>query len=461
MKKNEVKKIVLFVAIAASFLTPFMSSSINVALPSIGKELGLDAILLSWVSSAFLLSAAVFLVPLGKLADIFGRKKIFFLGTLIYTIFSFLCSISKSGTFLIFSRSLQGIGGAMIFGTSIALLSSVFLPGERGKALGYNSAAVYLGLSLGPFLGGFLTQIFGWQSIFFFNVFLGSILIVLVFFKLKGEWAETKKEKFDFVGSFLYSLSLFLIVYGFSLFPKNLGKLLILLGGIGFLFFIKWENKIENPVVNIKLFRANITFTFSNLAALLNYSATFGVGFLLSLYLQYIKGFDAQKTGLILISQPIIMSVFSPIAGWLSDKVKPYKIASFGMFLSFISLLIFTFLKENTSLEFIITSLIVLGFGLAFFASPNTNAIMSSVEKEFYGVASATLATMRLVGQMFSMGISMLILANYLGKIQIIPQYYPIFLQATKIIFSVFSIFCFVGMFFSLLRTKIGGPGGN
>ena len=461
MENTKTKRIVLLIVSVASFLVPFMSSSINVALPLIGKEFMMDAVLLSWVSTSFLLTAAMFLLPFGKLADIYSRKKIFFYGILIYTIFSFLSAISKSSLFLICFRAFQGIGGAMIFGTSVALLSSVFPPGERGKALGYNSAAVYLGLSLGPFLGGFLTKIFGWQSIFFLNVILGVILIALIFFKLKGEWIGARKEKFDVVGSLFYGFSLLMIIYGFSLFPKNLSQWLILIGVIGFLSFLKWEMKVKNPLLDINLFKNNIIFTFSNLAAFLNYSATFGVSFLLSLYLQYIKGFDPQKAGLVLISQPVVMAVFSPIAGRFSDKIEPRIIASFGMLVTFISLLMFTSLRENTSLEFIVTSLIFLGFGLAFFVVPNTNAIMNSVERGIFGLASAMVATMRLTGQMFSMGISMLMLAKFLGKVQITPQYYSLFLHTTKIIFAIFAFLCFIGIFISFGRKKICGPGGN
>jgi EmrB/QacA subfamily drug resistance transporter len=311
------------VAGMASFLAPFMGSSVNIALPSIGREFSTDAVTLGWVATAYLLAAAVFLVPFGRLADIFGRKKIFVWGILTYTLSSLLSALSPSILALIFSRIMQGIGGAMIFGTGVAILTSVFPPGERGKALGINTAATYLGLSLGPVLGGLITQHLGWRSIFFVNVPLGLLAIVVVFWKLKGEWAEARGEKFDSSGSLLYGLALVGVMIGFSRLPQNLGVWLLLAGLVlaaGFAFF---ETKTASPVLDIGLFKKNRVFAFSNLAALINYSATFAVGFFLSLYLQYLKGMNPQSAGLILIAQPVVMTLFSPFAGRASDKIEP------------------------------------------------------------------------------------------------------------------------------------------
>jgi len=302
----------------------------------------------------------------------------------------------------------------MIFSTGIAILTSAFPIGERGQALGINIAATYLGLSLGPFLGGLLTQYFGWRSIFIINMLLGLIIIIFTIWKIKGEWVEAKGEKFDFIGSIIYSFMLIAITYGFSSLPTILGMTLVLMGILGILILIKWEEGVEYPILNINLFKNNIVFTFSNIAALINYSATFAVSFLLSLYLQYIKGFEPKNAGLILVSQPIVQAIFSPLAGKLSDRIEPRIIASIGMMITTIGLSFLIFLNEETLLEFIIASLIILGFGFALFSSPNTNAIMSSIEMKYYGVASAILATMRSIGQTFSMGIATLIFTIYI-----------------------------------------------
>ncbi|MEK6646336.1 MAG: MFS transporter [Candidatus Firestonebacteria bacterium] len=451
----EVKQIVLLCTILSSFIVPFMASSINISLPLIAKEFSMDAILLGWVATSYLLSAAIFLVPFGRMADIYGRKKSFLYGTIIYTIASTFLVFSNSSSLLIAFRVLQGIGGAMIFGAGTAILISVFPIKERGKALGINVASVYLGLSMGPFLGGIITQHFGWRSIFLINVPVGIIIILLVLWKLKGEWTECEGEKFDWIGSIIFVITFFFIMYGFSSLPARTGILLILMGVLGFLMFIKWEAKIQFPVYNINLFKNNTVFAFSNLAALINYSATFSVTFLLSLYLQYIKALSPKDAGLILFSQPIVMAIFSPLAGKLSDKIEPRIVSSIGMILATIGLFLFTFLGENTTITFIVFTLILLGFGFALFSSPNTNAVMSSVDKKYYGIASATLGTMRLIGQMLSMGFAMLVFSIFIGKVQITPFYYPLFIKSVKTLFMIFSIICFGGIFASFARGKL------
>jgi EmrB/QacA subfamily drug resistance transporter len=455
MDKAPGRQAALLVTTVGAFLNPFMSSAINIALPSIGDELAMNAILLSWVATAFLLAATMFLVPLGRIADIYGRKRIFTYGMIIYTAASALSAISTSGTMLIAFRILQGIGGAMIYSTAVAILISVFPPEDRGRVLGINVAAVYAGLSIGPFVGGLLTQYLGWRSIFWVNVPLGLLMLALTFWKLKGEWAEAKGEKFDIVGSIIYSLMLVAIMYGFTMLPGLPGAGLILAGALGIVTFVKWETKVKSPVLDIRLFRNNTVFALSNVAALINYSATFAVSFLLSLYLQYIKGLSPQNAGLVLVAAPLMQAIFSPLAGRLSDKIEPRIVASAGMVLTVIGLIFFIFLDQTTSLWFIIVGLIILGFGFALFSSPNTNAVMSSADKKFYGVASATLSTMRQLGMMFSMGMVMVIFAIYIGHVQITPEYYLPFLRGVDTTFIIFAVLCFGGIFASLARGKV------
>jgi len=233
------------------------------------------------------------------------------------------------------------------------------------------------------------------------------------------------------------------------------GAFLIFLGIAGIVVFGLFEAKTEAPVFNISLFKSNRVFIFSSLAALINYSATYAVGFLLSLYLQYIKALTPQQAGIVMVAQPAIQTVFSPSAGRLSDRIQPRKVASAGMAFTAAGLLMMSFLSKGTELVYIIGSLFIIGLGLALFSSPNTNAIMSSVEKKFYGVASGMLSTMRLTGQMFSMGISTLVFALYIGKVSITPEYYQPFLKSVRIIFVVFTVLCILGIFASLARGKL------
>ncbi|WP_455364668.1 MFS transporter [[Eubacterium] cellulosolvens] len=455
MNESVNKNYVLFIAVLGSFITPFLGSSVNIALPSIGKEFSTDAITISWIATSYLLAAAIFLVPFGRAADIYGRKRIFTYGVVIYTVSSFLSAVSPSILLLLLSRILQGVGGALIFGTCIAILTSVFPVGERGKALGVTVAAVYLGLSLGPVVGGILTQNFGWRSIFLVNVPLGLLLTLFVLWKVKGEWAEAKGERLDASGSIIFAVTLAVIIYGFSLLPALEGILSILGGCIGLILFFRWEMRVKSPILNVDLFRRNTVFTFSNLAALINYCATFAVSFLLSLYLQYIKNLSPQSAGLVLISQPLMQAIFSPLAGKLSDKIEPRLVASAGMMSTVVGLSLLIALDVDTSLTYVVTILILLGLSFALFSSPNTNAVMSSVERKFYGVASATVGTMRLIGQMLSMGIVMLVFALYIGKTSISPESYPVFLTSMKTAFSVFSVLCVFGVFASLARGNL------
>ncbi len=448
------KTVVLIVAIVSSFITPFLASSVNIALPSIADDLSLNAISLNWVATSYTLAAAAFLVPLGRLADIWGRKKIFQIGMVLNAVASILCGLAPTGEWLIFFRVLQGIGSAMIFGTSMAILTSVSPPKERGRALGFTVAAVYVGLSIGPLAGGFLTQ-FSWQSIFYLNGAIAIITTIMVFSMLKGEWAGAKGEKFDFAGSTLFIIAMIVLVYAFSVFPKLWGLGLLALALASFAAFVIWEKRQEFPVLQIQLFRSNKVFSFSNLAALINYSATTGVTFLLSIYLQEIKGFSPEIAGLILIVQPVMMVICSPIAGNLSDKVEPRILSSIGMTLTMTSLAMMIFLKSDSSLVLVFVSLFVLGLGFGLFSSPNSNAIMSSVERKFYGVASGAMGTMRLTGQALSMAIILLLFSLLIGDVELAPAYYPAFLTTMQISFGIFTALSLVGVFASAVRGKL------
>ncbi len=450
----EVKNVALFITTLGAFLTPYMSSAVNLALPAIGTEFGLSAVTLTWIATAYLLAAAVFLVPFGKLADIYGRKRIYAFGVVIYTISAVLLANSSTEMELIAFRLVEGFGSAALFGSGAAILTSVFPPGERGRALGINIAATYFGLSMGPFLGGLLTQHFGWRSVFLINVPLGALIIALVFWKLKGDWAEARGERFDLAGSAIYGLALALLIYGMSLLPAASGTFFLLASVIVLVVFAVWEWRAKCPVLDVRLFRYNRVFAFSGLAAFLNYSSTYAIAFFLSLYLQYIKGFSPQNAGLILLAQPAIMAIFSPFAGKLSDRMQPRIVASAGMAFTVLGLFSLVFLGEGSSLVSVISSLMILGFGFALFSSPNTNAIMSAVPRRFYGVASGTVGTMRLTGQMFSQGIAMLVTAIYLGNAQIMPSNYPFFLKAMHVAFIILTVLCAAGILFSLARGR-------
>lgn len=452
--EKTLKKSVLLITAFAAFLTPFMGSALNLALPSISKDLNASAIELGWIASSFILSSAIFLLPFGRLADIIGRKKIFTWGIILFTISTFLIIFSWNFASLMILRILQGIAGAMIFGTSLAIITSVFGPGERGRAMGINITAVYTGLSGGPVIGGLLTQYFGWRSIFAFLVPFGIVSLYLIFKKMKPEWAEAKGERFDWKGSVIYGISLASFMYGFSKLPSAAGWIFLGSGILLGLVFLLFEKGISNPVFDIKLVLQNRVFAFSGIAALIHYSATSATGFFISLYLQYIKGLDSRTAGLIMISQPVMMALLSSPAGKLSDKYNPGVIASYGMGLTATGLMLLCFVNEASPIYFIVILLIIMGIGFALFSSPNSNAIMSSVEKKHLGTASGAVGTMRMVGQMLSMGIAMMLLAVYIGQQAIVPETYPGLISGMRTGFVIFSVLCVLGIFASLARNN-------
>jgi EmrB/QacA subfamily drug resistance transporter len=449
-----IKRSALIISTLNSLIMPFMGSAVSIALPAIEKELNVDAVLLTWISTSYLLALAVFMVPFGRLADIYGRKKIFILGTLIFTISSIFCAFSFSIETLLFFRIFQGIGNAISYAPGTAILVSVFPLNERGKVLGINVAAVYVGLSAGPFLGGILTHYLTWRSVFLSVVPFCAIILFMTFRWLKSEWADARGERFDLAGSFIYGIAIVTLILGMSSVMEVRGWWLIIVGLMSIFAFIKWELKAGQPVFDVTLFRTNRIFAFSCLAALINYAATYALSFLLSLYLQDIKGLSAQVAGIVLVSQPLIMAAFSPLAGRLSDRIEPRIVATVGMIITTIGLFLFAFLEQGTSLGYIISCLIILGFGFALFSSPNTNAIMSSVEKRYLGIASGVIGTMRSLGMMVSMGISTVIFSILIGRVQITQGQYPSLMRSVVVAFIIFTALCLIGIFASMARGK-------
>ena len=451
------EKAALFVATLTSFMGPFIISSVNVALPAIQNDLNADAVQLSWVSTALLLATAVVLLPAGRIADIHGRKRVFAWGLALFTLASILAGFSGSMNMLIVCRVIQGAGSAMFTTTGMAMLTSIFPPRQRGRVIGIYVSAVYIGLSVGPFAGGILTQHIGWRSLFFLVSPLGILSVVITLRYLKGEWADARGEPLDVMGSVFYGISILALVYGASILPDIQAVYLIAFGVFCLGVFLWHEHRVRFPVVEVRLFRENKLFAFSSIAALINYSATFAVAFLLSLYLQYIKGLSPQMAGTVLVAQPVMMAVFSPLAGRLSDRIEPRKIATAGMSITALGLVLFIFIHDATPIAYVIGTLAMLGFGFAMFSSPNMSAIMGSVEKRFFGIASGTVATMRLLGQMTSMAIAMVVFSIFIGREEISPANYALFLHGVKVCFTISAILCGVGVFFSLFRGRVRG----
>jgi MFS family permease len=443
--------IVLIISTATSFIMPFLVAAINVAIPTIRDDFAMEAWVMAWVGTIYFLSIAMVQVPFGRLADIYGRKKLFIMGLLVSVLASVLGIFANSIALLFISLALMGAGSGIMFNNSIAILTSVFPAESRGRVLGISTAGTYIGLSVGPYIGGLLTRAFGWQSIFGLAGFLSVVLLALVFYALKGEWHEAKNEKFDVVGSVTYAISIALFIYGFSSLPGVLGIVLFVIGAAGLVVFARWEGRTRFPIFDLSLFSKNRAFFFSNLAVFISYIATFAVSFLLNLFLQDIKGFTPDKAGLILITASVLMAIMTPISGRISDRIEPRLVASVGMALNCVALLLLVFVNAATPVWYIMVALAINGLGIGIFASPNTNAIMGSVEKKSLGVAAGTLGTMRTAGMMVSMGIMMILFTLYLGQTEITPQVHPEFLGSVRTGFIIFTFISVLGLLCQLV----------
>jgi MFS family permease len=279
---------------------------------------------------------------------------------------------------------------------------------------------------------------------------------VLLFFlaatRLPADGITTRRERVDAAGAGLYALALVATMYGISLLPAwrgaatAIGGLLLLAG------FVAREARCRSPLIEVDLFRRNRLFALSSLAALINYSATFAVVFLISLYLQYIHGLSPRAAGTVLVAQPLVMAIFSPLAGRLSDRYGTRVIATTGMALTAVGLALFIPLDAGSGLVYVVGCNMLLGFGFALFSSPNMSAIMGAVPRRQYGVASGTVSTMRLLGQMLSMGVATTVLAVAVGRVEITPARHPEFLLSLRICFTLFAVLCVFGIPASLAR---------
>jgi len=436
-----------------AFINPFMASSVNVAIIEIEKSLHTTSILTSWVITSYILSTAAIL-PIGaKLADIYGKRKIFIIGILLFAIASLIGGISENFTIFILSRITQGIAGALFLSTQSAILIDVFPKKKRGKVLGINTAFVYTGLSTGPFLGGIIISKYGWNAIFSITASVCFIVAIVSYYKLKFDDIKTAKTLY-FNEFIYYPLFITLFIYSVSNITVSYSPIILIISFLFLYVFIGIQKKSEEPVIKINLFKENLIFGFSSLSALINYSATTALTFFLNLYIQSILKYDPQKSGKILLIQPVIMALISPFAGKLSDIKEPQIIASIGMLLTTVSLFITSFINLNSNINMIIIILVIAGIGFGLFSSPNTNAIMSSVERKNYAMASSIVATMRVLGQALSMAISSIILSLYMKDIKLSENPYML-VKTIKYSFYIFSSISFLGIFFSLMRGKM------
>jgi MFS family permease len=447
------KRVVLIVVATVQFLTPFMFSAVGVALPSIGREFSATAVELGLVEMVYILAVALLLLPIGRFADIHGRRKVFISGIIVITLATIALSLSPSIEIFILFRFLQGLGAAMITSTSFAILTSVFPRSHLGRAMGIVVGFIYLGISAGPTLAGLMISWSGWRWIFYSAVPVELAALLFTLFKLKGEWLGAAGERFDIKGSIVYIISLYGLITGsahLKIDPWALPAALLGGGGLVLFFFMQWYT--PQPLIQIRSIIRNRVFLFSSGATWLNYAAAFGVMFFFSIYLQVVKGVSPKSTGFILVIQPIVQSVVAPLAGRLADRYRPAPIATIGMGLCTVALMISLLLSRDSSFALVITIQILMGIGFGIFSTPNSAAIMNSVTPREYGMASSVVATMRTTGMLTCMTMITLILSHYMGDDPVTPATADGFISSMRLSLLIFSGMGMAGVFLSMGR---------
>ena len=453
----DTKNLILLVCSILCFFTVFAVNAIVVVIPTIAIEFQMSNIVQNWITIIFFLVVAVLSVPAGQISGKYGLKKVTIISVILFIIISVINVLVTSSQQFLACRFVLGIALSFINVTSMAMVVSAFNEKERGKALGVNITAVFVGLSLSPVLGGIFNYHFGWRFVVLFNVPFLVVILILLLTKIDDEWITFPNIPIDLKGSLFYGLGMVLFIYGFTILNELSGIILTVLGILILLIFGFIELKQDYPVFDMRLFK-NRQFLSSNFAALSAYLATFAVTTIINYHLQYIKGFDSQTTGIILLIAPLCQVIIAPIAGRLSDKYVPQILAGIGMALGTVSLILFSFLNFNTSLEFLLISMVIYGVGFGLFSPPNTNVIMSSVPPQDTSVASAAVSTMRTIGQVMSLGILTLVFAFIMGNVPIIEKYYPLLIQSCQITCLICVMLCIISVFASVvgIKSKIG-----
>lgn len=447
---------ILITVCIAQFMAPFMLTSVGVALPSLGRDLSASAVQLGLVEQLYMVSLAMSMLTFGRFGDIVGQRRLFLAGLSVFTLFTFSLGFSGSVRMVMAFRFVQGIGASMVLSGSLALVAAAYPPELRARKIGFVSACTYAGLSTGPVIGGYVTLHFGWRYVFLMAVPIGLAAIIICLLGMKEIQRNASGEQMDWKGSLAYAVSVGLIMIGAAHAKQVfLGVPMIAAGVAGLIIFIRMETRSSSPLLDIALLSGNRFFLLSCLAALGNYAATFGIIFLMSLFLQYAKGLSPRQAGFILLMQPLMQLVASPIAGRLAERFNLSKLATGGMLASSAGLLIAAISAgTDVPLWLVILELMLIGSGFGIFITPNSTAIMGSVERRQFGVASGMIGAMRTLGMAASLTTISLIFSLFMGDHEITPATLPAFLLSMKTGLVAYAIFSCLGIILSLGRGK-------
>lgn len=447
--KLDPERYAVFVAFITSFFAVFLSAGIVLGVPAIAAEFGMNNILQNWITTLTALVIAVFTLPAGQISGKFGVKNTLIAGVSIFLLASIGACLSFSTEMFLIFRVAQGIGIAFSNVSAIAMVVQAVNPQNRGKALGFTVTGIYLAGSLSPVFCGYLVQNFGWRSMFYFVIPFLVLCVILMIVKIPGEWKTYEGSKIDAAGYILYGIGILLFIYGFTNLMNEFGLILLAIGLALLVGFGYYELRVDSPAFNMRLFK-NMKFTSSNIAALCSYLAIASITTILNYHFQYVKGWDAQMSGFLLIITPIIMAIIAPNSGKLSDKIHPQKIAALGMCIATMALVILIFLDKNTPVYLIVVAMILQGVGMGLFTTPNTNAIMSSVPPNETPNASAAQSAMRTIGQTMSLGILTLIFAWIMGSLELSSRYSAMIVQSSQLICLICTIICIIAIFASM-----------
>ena len=453
-EKSAVAKFALIIVCLGSIIGPLGMASVNIALPDLAADLQANAKMVSWLPTLFILSSVIFMLPAGKLADNYGRKRVYAYGLALNAFSSFMCGMGTSIEWVLFWRFVQGGASAMIFGTGVAIITSVTPSHKRGAALGIAAACIYVGLTVAPAVGGWLTELWGWRSVFLFQVPIVIALLVLMKMRLTGEWKNAEKTRYDWWGTGIFAVFSSSLVYGLSILPSLWGFVLLALSVVSLALFVLHQSRSRRPLIRVQMFRESRVFSMSLSTSLLMYASNVPLIFLLSLYLQYVKGLSPLDAGQIILVQALSMAIMAPMSGKLADRFQSRLVATLGCVIVACGMLILSLMNTETSITFIVGSLLLIGVGFGLFSTPNNNAIMGAVQLHEVGVASATMNLARTIGNLFGMSLVNLMVHYYLGDAQFTQEQNPALLQTVEMALNMSLTFVVIACGISVLRGR-------
>ena len=448
------RRMVLLACCFAGFITPLLSTMMNLSLVNIGQEFGAGSHQLAYVNTAFLLSSVVFMVPMAKVGDIVGKKRIFMTGVAVIAVTCLVAPFSPDFWFLIACRAVMGLGSACIVTTSVSMITDVFPHENRGGAIGLQTMCVYIGLAAGPVVGGLLNDAFGWHSLFYIIVPIAVVAVVCMM-AFRSEIRPDEGGRFDSKGSVLYGIAIVLSMGGMINLPETWAYAMLVVGVLFLAVFVWSQLRTPHHLLNVRLFKGRV-FSGSCLATFMNYASSYSISYFLALYLQSIGNLTATEAGMLMLVQPTIQAVLTPYFGRLSDRLADKRVLpTVGLVISAFGIATILTYGVGTPLSTVVVTQIIIGIGFSMFSAPNTSIIMGSVDPRETGEASAMVAVMRQTGMMVSMGIAMLFISVIMGSADnLSPETYDSFIIVMRCSFGVCVAMCIVGAVVSLFRGK-------